>query len=66
MKKSILKITGTIVYLAVLIFFFIKVDSTSHSVSDTLIGMLIPFILTTAALIIFLLIVKRITKPNAK
>lgn len=40
------------VYLALAIFFFRKVDATSHSNSDTLIGFALPFIVLTIILII--------------
>lgn len=40
-----------LVYLGILYFFFIKIDTNSHSVSDTLIGFALPFIILTSILI---------------
>jgi len=39
-------------YLSGLIYYFIKVDKTSHSASDTMVGMFIPFFILSASLII--------------
>lgn len=39
------------VYLMFLVYFFMKVDRTSHSNSDTLIGFALPFIVTTSILV---------------
>jgi len=41
-----------LVYLAGLTYYFIKIDSASHSVSDTLIGFAVPFFIFSAFLII--------------
>lgn len=41
-----------LVYLVTLAYYFIKVDSKSHSVSDTMIGMFVPFFILSAFLII--------------
>ncbi len=38
-------------YFVVIIFFFLKIDSASHSSSDTLYGLVIPYIVSTVALI---------------
>lgn len=39
------------VYIAMLIIFLIRIENYSHSGSDTLIGMIVPFIVLTALLI---------------
>ena len=41
-----------LVYLSGLTYYFIKVDSKSHSASDTMIGLFIPFFILSAFLII--------------
>lgn len=42
----------TLVYVAMLIRIFLNIDKNSHSVSDTLIGYFLPFVLLTIILII--------------
>lgn len=43
---------ATFVYVLVLLFIFKNIDKTSHSVSDTLIGYFIPFVITTVVFIL--------------